>query len=75
MKKIAIVIFDDFTDIDFFLMWDLLGRNKIDWQVKILGLRESHCSVSGLSIQTDGCLLEAVNADVVLFASFEYRRD
>src|SRR3712207_9091506 len=28
--KIAIVIFDKFTDIDLFLMWDLLNRVRID---------------------------------------------
>ena len=28
MYQIAIVIFDEFTDIDFFLMRDILGRTK-----------------------------------------------
>ena len=36
--KIAIVIFDKFTDIDLFLMWDLLNRVRVaGWEVKILG--------------------------------------
>ncbi|NNN49823.1 thiamine biosynthesis protein ThiJ, partial [Vibrio sp. 2-2(8)] len=26
MYKVGVVIFDDFTDVDFFLMYDLLGR-------------------------------------------------
>lgn len=69
MKKIAIIIFDDFTDIDLFLMWDLLGRNKTDWHVKILGSKESHRSSNGLKIETHGRLAEANDADVVLFAS------
>lgn len=69
MKKIGIVIFDNFTDIDLFLMWDVLGRNKADWQVKILGTKESHRSTHGLSIDTHGHVTEANDADVVLFAS------
>lgn len=68
MKKIAIVIFDDFTDIDLFLMWDIFGRIK-DWQVKILGTKEQHRSTHGLQITTHGNISEANDADVVLFAS------
>lgn len=69
MKKIAIVIFDDFTDIDLFLMWDILGRNKKDWQVRILGTKEQHRSTHGLLINTHGNISEANDADVVLFSS------
>lgn len=69
MKKIAIVIFDDFTDLDLFLMWDILGRNKTDWHVKILGTKEQHRSTHGLLTTTHGNILEANNADVVLFSS------
>ncbi len=54
MKQIAIVIFDDFTDIDLFLMWDILNRNKIDWQIKILGTKEQHRSTHGLLVPTQG---------------------
>jgi putative intracellular protease/amidase len=68
-KKIVIVIFDDFTDIDLFLMWDVLGRNKVDWEVKIIGEKESHLSSNGLSVLTHGNLLEIKSADVVLFSS------
>lgn len=42
MYQIAIVIFDEFTDIDFFLMRDILGRTKTDWTVKVLGTKPSH---------------------------------
>lgn len=36
--KIAIVIFDRFTDLDLWLMWDLLNRVRdADWSVKFLG--------------------------------------
>jgi putative intracellular protease/amidase len=69
MKDIAIVIFDSFTDIDLFLMWDVLGRNKTDWRVKILGTKRAHRSAHGLSIETHGHVTEANGADVVLFSS------
>lgn len=69
MKSMVIVIFDDFTDIDLFLMWDILGRNSDDWQVRILGTKEEHRSTHGLSIRTQGHISEANDADVVLFSS------
>ena len=70
MSKIAIVIFDDFTDLDLFLMWDLLNRVKVaDWSVKILGSSESHVSKTGISITTHGRIEEANDADAVLFVS------
>ena len=69
MTNIAIVIFDNFTDIDLFLMWDILGRNKADWLVRILGTKEEHRSAHGLSIKTHGNITEANKADVVLFSS------
>ncbi|SDG09678.1 DJ-1/PfpI family protein [Paraburkholderia phenazinium] len=69
MKKIALVAFDQFTDIDLFLMWDILGRNQHDWQVRILGKQRELRSAHGLAISTHGSLAEANQADVVLFAS------
>lgn len=69
MKKIVIIIFDHFTDIDLFLMWDLLGRNKMDWTVRIIGTKKSHLSSNGLVIQTHGDISESKDADVVLFSS------
>ncbi len=69
MKSIAIVIFDDFTDIDLFLMWDILGRNREDWRVSILGTKEEHHSTHGLPVRTNGHISEAGSADVVLFIS------
>ena len=68
-RKIVIIIFDDFTDIDLFLMWDVFGKNKLDWEVSILGAKDSHRSSNGLVIQTHGNLKQAINADVVLFSS------
>lgn len=69
MKNISIVIFDSFTDVDLFLMWDILGRNKTDWQVKILGTKAEHLSAHGLPVKTHGHVIEANDADVVLFSS------
>ena len=68
--KIAIVIFDKFTDIDLFLMWDLLNRVRIEnWEVKILGENEKHVSATGIEIKTQGAIEEANDADAVLFVS------
>src|ERR1044071_4931024 len=68
--KIAIVIFDKFTDIDLFLMWDLLNRVRIDdWSVKILGEAPAHVSATGISVATQGRIEEANDADAVLFVS------
>jgi transcriptional regulator GlxA family with amidase domain len=68
--KIAIVIFDKFTDIDLFLMWDLLNRVRVEgWEVKILGESEKHVSATGIEIKTQGSLEEANEADAVLFVS------
>ncbi|MGT2492164.1 hypothetical protein ACU4GD_20645 [Cupriavidus basilensis] len=33
-RKSHLVTFDQFTDIDLFLMWDILGRNTKDWNVR-----------------------------------------
>jgi transcriptional regulator GlxA family with amidase domain len=68
--KIAIVIFDKFTDIDLFLMWDLLNRVRVpDWSVKILGENDSHISATGISIATQGRIEEANETNAVLFVS------
>jgi hypothetical protein len=40
-------------------MWDVLGKNKTDWQVKILGTREQHRSTHGLLITIHENILEA----------------
>ncbi len=70
MSKIAIVIFDKFTDIDLFLMWDLLNRVRVEgWEVKILGEGEAHVSATGISVAAQGRIEEANDADAVLFVS------
>jgi transcriptional regulator GlxA family with amidase domain len=74
--KVAIVIFDNFTDIDLWLMWDLLNRVRVDdWSVKILGERESHVSVTGIATSTHGRIDEARDADAVLVVSGPGTRD
>src|SRR5215207_8133213 len=74
--KIAIVIFDKFTDIDLFLMWDLLNRVRVaDWEVRILGENASHLSATNIEIKTHGALEEADAADAVLFVSGQGTRE
>ncbi len=76
MSKIAIVIFDKFTDLDLFLMWDLLNRVRVPgWEVKILGEKETHLSATNIEIKTHGRIEEADDADAVLFVSGQGTRD
>ncbi|WBA16398.1 DJ-1/PfpI family protein [Salinivibrio proteolyticus] len=69
MYTVAIVLFDAFTDIDFFLMRDIFGRLPQHWNVRVLGTKSEHISTLGLSVTTDGELSEASEADVVLITS------
>ena len=74
--KIAIVIFDKFTDLDLWLMWDLLNRVRLEgWEVKILGERESHLSATNIEVKTHGRIEEANQADAILFVSGQGTRD
>ena len=55
--NIGIVLFDQFTDLDFYLPWDLLNRVCLlnlsqDWQVFILGDQPQFKSAAGLWVQT-----------------------
>jgi transcriptional regulator GlxA family with amidase domain len=68
--NISIVTFDDFTDLDLFILWDLLNRvEHLDWRVKILGDQENHVSSTGIEIKMHGYLEEANLSDAVLFCS------
>ena len=68
--RISIVIFDEFTDIDLFLMWDLFNRVRLpDWEVRIVGDKSHHISTTGLTTATHGSIEEANQSDVVLFVS------
>lgn len=68
--KISIVAFDDFTDIDVWLMWDLLNRVGVEnWQVRILADKDEVVSSTGIKFKVHGSLSEASESDAVLFAS------
>ncbi len=68
--QISLIAFDDFTDIDLFLLWDLMNRvDRPNWEVKILGDQRTHRSTTGLEVTTDGMVEEARSADIVLFGS------
>jgi transcriptional regulator GlxA family with amidase domain len=72
MKTITIVAFDKFTDIDVFLAWDLFNRARLltkNMNVKIVGSKSHHTSVTGISLEMHGNIHECNNADVVFFSS------
>jgi transcriptional regulator GlxA family with amidase domain len=67
---ISVVAFDDFTDVDVFLMWDLLNRvDSPGWTVRLIGDRPSHRSRTGIRVEMQGSIDEANQSDAVLFAS------
>jgi putative intracellular protease/amidase len=68
--EIAIVAFDDFTDLDLILIWDLLNRVHLPgWNVRLLGEASFHRSMTGLTVPIHGHISEAAAADAVLFTS------
>jgi transcriptional regulator GlxA family with amidase domain len=68
--KVSIVTFDDFTDLDLFILWDLLNRvEDPEWIVKLLGDQAKHVSSTGIEVQMHGRLEEANSSDAVLFCS------
>lgn len=72
MKKITIVAFDKFTDIDVFLAWDLFNRVRLihkECEIKIVGTQPVHTSVTGIKLDMQGAIEECNNADVVFFTS------
>ena len=70
MIQITIVAFDDFTDIDLILVWDLLNRVHLpNWTVRIVGESSHHRSMTGLTIPMHGNIAETSMADAVLFTS------
>ena len=72
MKTIAIIVFDQFTDIDVFLPWDLFNRIRLrdkSWNVKFLGTQSVHKSITGVELKMHGWVEQAAEADVVLFTS------
>ncbi|WP_299003706.1 DJ-1/PfpI family protein [uncultured Shewanella sp.] len=69
MYKVGVVLFDGFTDVDFFLMYDLLGRTSDSWTVSILGTKPEHYSHLGMKVSTDGHVSEVTDQDAVLITS------
>ncbi|KYF81458.1 thiamine biosynthesis protein ThiJ [Sorangium cellulosum] len=68
--SVALIAFDDYTDIDLIFMWDLFTRvARPDWEVRILGDAAEHRSMTGLTVPTHGHVREARSASAVLFAS------
>jgi transcriptional regulator GlxA family with amidase domain len=76
MTKIAIIVFDKFTDVDLWLMWDLLNRVRVkDWSVKIVGSADRHISITGIPVATQAQIEDANTSDAVLFVSGPGTRD
>lgn len=68
-KSLGIVIFDDFTDIDLFLAWDLYNRLSNQLDVKILGRGQTHFSTLGTRVVRHKPLSWTSQADGVLICS------
>lgn len=72
MKSVAIIVFDQFTDIDVFLPFDLFNRVKLKeehWEVKFLGTKSTHRSIGGVELKMHGWVEQAQEADIVFFTS------
>jgi transcriptional regulator GlxA family with amidase domain len=72
--KIGMVVFEKFTDLDFYLPWDLLNRVKLlklhdDWTVEILSNSPSVTSATGLKLASTKPLNFANECDAVFFCS------
>lgn len=72
--KIGIVIFNKFTDLDFYLPWDLLNRVRLmglqeNWQVEILCDDLKIKSATGLDLQPTKPYSFANECDAVFFCS------
>ena len=77
MKKAVIVAFDNFTDVDVFLPWDLLNRVKFrdkEFRVRIVGTKATHLSKNGIELKMHGSIDECRDADLVFFASGQETR-
>lgn len=78
--KIGIVVFDQFTDLDFYLPWDLLNRVRLlklkeNWNVEILSDSPELSSATGLRLKPTKPLKFANECDAVFFCSgYETRK-
>ncbi len=68
MPRVAIVAFDQFTDIDLVIAWDLLRRVPA-LDVRILAATARITSSTGLALDVHGPLAEAADADGVYIVS------
>lgn len=72
--KIGVVVFDGFTDLDFYLPWDLLNRVRLlglhaDWSVDILCNDAKIKSAAGLELLTTKPYKFARECDGLFFCS------
>jgi transcriptional regulator GlxA family with amidase domain len=68
--RIVLVAFDDYTDVDLILMWDLLKRVTLPhWNVRIVGDAPVLRSMTGLTVAAHGAIEEANDAHAVFFTS------
>lgn len=75
MTLLSIVVFDDFSDIDLILPWDILTRVKRpDWKVNVVGMGSTHRSALGMLVKTDKRLDTVAKSDVVLIIGGEGSR-
>jgi transcriptional regulator GlxA family with amidase domain len=66
---ISIIVFDDFSDLDVFLMWDLLNRvQSRTWKVGLIGERSEQRSRTQVSVAMHAGLGLAAKSNAVLFA-------
>jgi transcriptional regulator GlxA family with amidase domain len=66
---ISIIVFDDFSDLDVFLMWDLLNRVKSKtWKVGMIGDRAEQRSRTDVTVSMHAGLGLAAKSNAVLFA-------
>lgn len=72
--KIGIVVFNQFTDLDFYLPWDLLNRVRLlklheNWNVEILSDLSELTSATGLKLKSTKPLKFANECDAIFFCS------
>jgi transcriptional regulator GlxA family with amidase domain len=78
--NIGIIVFDGFTDLDFYLPWDLLNRVRLlnireNWHVEILARSKFVKSAAGLELRATKDLGFANECDAVFFCSgYETRK-
>ncbi len=78
--RIGIVVFNGFTDLDFYLPWDLLNRVRLlnlhdNWKVEILCNDSKVTSAAGLELPTTKPYSFANECDGVFFCSGPKSRD